>query len=268
MRRLLVLCSVLPLAVHAAELSVVPMQGAMVHINLGYSAATTQVTVHVDASIPALTPLLLSHPPDTFNTNDPWYASLDPEASGLAFNRQYGIVLDAASDTIPAGQGIWVRQLGATDGLQAYTYRSSGTNKVWQPMFGTAGSTNVLQWAFMMFHPAYAVPARIGSHEAAYEAFLVDTASGVPVEGALPAPFTLQWTSMGPDVQIAAAGDGSPVATWPACLTNFALEHATTPAGSWESVGLAPATNDGWCRVTVVAGEHGPFFRLQRPPAP
>ena len=268
MRRRWFLFPLLPLVVEAAELSSVPMQGAMVHINLGYVAVNTQVTVHIDASVPVIMPLVLSHPADWFNTNDPWYASLATEAEGLAFNRQYGIVLDAASDPIPSGQGIWVRQLGASTGLEAYTYRSSGTNKVWQPMFGTAGSTNVLPWSFMMFHPAYAAPARVGSHEATYEAFLVDTNSGAPVEGAIPVPFTLTWTVMGPDVHIVSSDGGSLVARWPLCLTNFGLEHASSPTGSWQTVVDAPVVSNGWWTLALDPEQHGPFVRLMRPPAP
>lgn len=268
MRRLLVLCSVLPLAVRAVELSVVPMQGAMVHINLGYSAATNQVTVHVDASVPVLTPLLLSHPPDWFNTNDPWYAFIDPAASGLAFNRQYGIVLDAASDPIPAGQGLWIRQLGATPGLASYTYRSSGTNKVWQPMFGTAGSTNLLKWSLMMFHPAYTAPAEIDGHAADYEAFLVDTATEAPVPGVATAVFSLAWTSVGPEVHIRNGAGGMPEACWPVCLTNFAVEHASSPDGAWDPLPGVPAVSDGWCSVPLAPGQDGPFLRLRRPAAP
>jgi hypothetical protein len=269
MRRLLVLfCLVLPYAPCAAELSAVPMQGAMVHINLGYSAASNRVTVHVDPSVPVLIPLTLSHPPDWFVAADPWYGDLDPAASGLAFNRQYGIVVDAATDPIPDGNGIWIRQVGADTGLRAHTYRSSGTNKVWTPMFGTDGSTNVLRWNFMMFHPAYSMTARVGSVSADYEAFLVDTNTGEEVTAVTPATFTLAWSTMGCDVRMGWSGDGGPEATWPTCLTNFALEHASTPTGSWSAVPGTPVASNDWYRHILDPEAQGPFFRLRRPPAP
>ena len=135
-------------------------------------------------------------------------------------------------------------------------------------MFGTASSTNVLAWNFMMFHPAYAAPARVGTHEASYEAFMVDTNSGAPAGGVTSAPFILTWTVMGPDVQILMADNGSLTARWPSCLTNFGLEHASSPTGSWQTVVDAPVLSNGWWTLALDPDQHEPFVRLMRPPAP
>ncbi len=177
----------------ATILSTVPMQGPMVHIGIHYmnDGLSTNIEVDIEPMLPTLTPLTLSHPGDQFDHTDPWFADLAPSAGGAAFNRQYGFVLDGLSDPLPLGQGIWIRQVSATPGLKAFTYRTSPDT--WMPMFGTDGSSDTLQWNLGMFHPAYTAPADIGTYFATYEAFVVD--GGIPT-GIMSDPFTIQWEAI------------------------------------------------------------------------
>ncbi|MBI1177793.1 hypothetical protein GC207_10185 [bacterium] len=171
-------------------LTAVAMGGGMVHANIHYTAAQGgQLDVHVDSGMPMLTPLAISQPDTQFAPTLPWFEELDPSLAGRAFNRQYGFLPDPTSDPLPTGYGLRIRQLSATPGLKAYTYRENPAT--WEPMFGTDGSSDTFDWSLVMFHPAYTVPAgATGPFSASYEAILVDD-QGQPT--GITAPFTLNW---------------------------------------------------------------------------
>lgn len=65
---------------------------------------------------------------------------------------------------------------------------------MWEPIFGTAGVTNALQWDGTMFHPGFTAPPGTGSYTATFEAFLANTETGAPIDGGSTGPFTLNWT--------------------------------------------------------------------------
>jgi hypothetical protein len=178
--------------VPAAERQDVPMQGAMIHVGIEYAThGTPHLHIHVELGIPVLQPLSLSHPGDTFDPVDPWYADLDPSQSNRAFNRQYGFVLEGTSDPLPTGYGIWIRQLSLSPELEVFRYRQSP--EAWEPIFGTSGSIDILQWNLGMFHPAYTAPAGVETYFGLYEAFVVD-GTGTPT--GVSEQFQLQWTAI------------------------------------------------------------------------
>lgn len=170
----------------------VGMGGGMVHVNIEYADhdGDRHFHVHVDQGVPVLTPLALAQPDTQFAPTAPWFEDLDPSLGGMAFNRQYGFLMDPAGAPLPAGHSIVIRQVSASPGLEAYTYRKDPA--AWQPMFGTAGSPDTFAWNLMMFHPAYAIaPNSTGTLTATYEVILMDAQNqATPVR----APFTLQWT--------------------------------------------------------------------------
>lgn len=168
----------------------VPMGGGMVHVNIQYAEHDGgHFHLHIDTGAPVLTPLAISQQDTQFAPVSPWFEQLDPSLQGQAFNRQYGFLIDPASDPLPTGHKIWIRQLSASPELKVYNYRQSPAE--WTPMFGTDGSTNLFKWGMTMFHPAYAVPANAtGPFSATYEAILVDD-QDEPT--AITEEFTLTW---------------------------------------------------------------------------
>ena len=105
MKRILSVCFCLQaaaLAAQAAVLTSVPMQGGMVMPALSYSASEGTLRVMVDPTIPQLTPLLVSHPGDSFDPADRWFDALDPSRQGLAFSKRYGFVMATVTDPLPA----------------------------------------------------------------------------------------------------------------------------------------------------------------------
>ena len=171
------------------------MQGSMVMPELSYYAADGALYVTMDPTIPQLTPLLVSNPGDSFDPADPWFDALDPSRQGLAFSRRYGFVMGTATDQLPAGTGIWIRKLSGSAQLGFYRAHAMSLPHRWEPIFGTAGTTNVFAWSGTMFHPCVTAPPGTDTYEATFEAFLVNTNTGVEVPNSSTGPFTLNWTS-------------------------------------------------------------------------
>jgi len=246
---------------HEITLTNVPMQGAMVHVGFAFHADHKKLHVHVDPAVPVLTPLAVSQPKAMFDAADPWHDLLDPHHQGQAFNRQYGFVMDGETDPLPEGAALWIRQHSASAGLQAFRYRGTEP-KTWEPMFGTAGSTNVFAWSRTMFHPAYACPANSGPHHADYEAFLVNAATGEPLGGFESAPFTLTWNVAGqqpPTLSLAP----KLALTWAGSGTNYVAQMSANLAdGPWTALTNTPVNLDGQLTLLLAPEAAERFYRL------
>ena len=154
--------------VSGAVLTSVPMQGSMVMPMLSYHAAEGALHVQLDPTIPQLTPLLVSHPQDRFDPADPWFDALDPSRQGLAFSRRYGFVMNTVTDPLPAETGIWIRKLSGSAPLGFYRAHAMSLPHRWEPLFGTAGTTNVFAWSATMFHPCVTAPPGTNSYAATF----------------------------------------------------------------------------------------------------
>jgi hypothetical protein len=249
----------------AATLTQVPMQGMMVMPKLYYHASNGTLTISLNSKVPQLTPLLVSNPGDYFNPADPWYECLDPTRQGLAFSRRYGFVMDGNSSTVPEGTAIWIRKLSSSPGLGAYRYRDTAP-KEWEPIFGTAGTTNALEWDLQMFHPGFTAPPGTQTYTATFEAFLVDIATGTPLPGGSTGPFVLNWTNM-PDGRPTLCAGPNVVLSWPGSTTNYVLEAADNPSASiWTSVTNKPIAQNGQWVVVLEPREARKFFRMRLGP--
>lgn len=247
----------------AAVLTGVPMGGPMVHVNFLYNASQTRLEVRVDPVVPQLAPLDVTNPADDFDRADPWFGCLSPAASGLAFNRQFGFVMDAATDPLPVNTGIWVRQCSCSPGLRMYRYRSTDP-KAWEPILGTFGATNVLAWNLAMFHPAVAADPTNGSCTAQLEALVVDLNTGQALAGVASVPFTLAWTAvasgrptleLGPDL----------VLKWRSDPTNYVLQSCSSLATAvWAPVTNTPSVQEGYCRLLLESSSEARVYRLKR----
>ncbi len=230
---------------------------------LAYHASDGSLTVPMDPTVPQLTPLLVSNPGDNFDPADPWYDFLEPSRQGLAFSRRYGFVMDPLSDLLPAGTAIWIRKLSSSPGLGIYRYRSSAGAELWQPIFGTGGVTNALQWDQTMFHPAVTAPPGTNTYTATFEAFLLNSADGSPVVGANTGPFTFNWTTV-PDGRPTLKIAPGFVLSWPASTTGYVLEAADSlPASDWTVVTNAPVLAGDQLSVVLDPSASRRFFRMR-----
>ncbi|MHC1762857.1 MAG: hypothetical protein AB9869_00925 [Verrucomicrobiia bacterium] len=248
----------------AATLTNVPMQGTMVMPMIRYDAASGRLQVTLDPTVPELTPLLASNPNDQFDPADPWFDLLDPSRQGLAFSRRYGFVMDTATDPLPDGTKIWLRKLSGSGGLGIYRYRASEP-KLWEPIFGTAGSPNALEWSGMMFHPGVTALPGSGSYKASFEAVLVNSATGAEVSGSGTGPFEMNWTT---------ASDGRPVVSIGLKVVvaypdtpGYVLECAEMlEGGTWSAVTNQPVMIDGQRSVVLDPSEACRFYRMRQAP--
>jgi hypothetical protein len=259
-----------PLCSVSAVLTAVPMQGGMVMPLLMYQADHGRLQVTMTTEIPALTPLLVSNPADRFDPADPWYAALDPGAGGGAFSRRYGFLWDSAmSDPLPANTQVWLRKLSSTPGLDVYRY-SGNPPKAFEPIFGTHGAPDARQWNLMMFHPCFVAPPGATTHQAVFEAHLVDAGTGLEVPLSGTGPFTFDFINLpdGRPVLKMVTVAGQMAVTWPAGTSaNWILESAETPgAAIWEVITDAPVEVEG--QPAVMLDGHAPHrvFRMRHSP--
>jgi hypothetical protein len=253
----------------AAMLTNVPMQGSMLMPTVWYHEETDSVTVGLEDIIVTaqLTPLLVSHPNDWFNPADPWFESLDPSRQALAFSRRYGFVMHAMSDYLPADRALWIRKISASPGLSFFDYNDFTPPLTWNPILGTAGTTNATHWNRVMWHIGVTAPPGSNTYLATFEIFVMDTASGQPVANSSSGPFTMNWTCV-PDGRPALAISNSPpgqiLLRWPANATNWSLVVAATPGNSnWQPVTNPPVVLNNELRVTLPATNLNQYYRLK-----
>ena len=117
-----------------------------------------------------------------------------------------------------------------------------------------------------MFHPCVTAPPGTNAYAATFEAFLVNTNTGVAIPDSGTGSFVLNWTSVPdgrPTVDIAARM----VIAWPADAMNWALESAdTVPSANWTPVTNAPVAIDGNPCVVIDGSTGNKFFRMRRLP--
>lgn len=246
----------------AATLNAVPMQGGMVMPMLSYHAADGRMHVMMDATVPQLTPLVVSNPEDNFDPGDPWFEALDPSREGRSFSRRYGFVMDAMTDPLPEGTQMWIRMLSGTPEISAYRYANSEP-KAFEPIFGTEGASNAMHWNGMMFHPTFTAAPGTNSFTSTFEAYLVNANTGVEIPNSSSGPFILNWTNV---------TDGRPelsigqrvVLFWSTTATNFVVEGTESlTSGTWTVMTNVPVALEGQAAVVLDPGETRKIFRMK-----
>jgi len=246
----------------SGTLTMVPMQGGMVMPMVAYRAGEGRLAVTMPVEVPQLTPLLVSHPGDTFDPADPWFDALDPRRQGLSFSRRYGFVMDAMTDPLPPNTVMWIRLLSASPELGFYRY-SASPPKQWEPIFGTLGSSVVFPWNGLMFHPAITAPPGSDPLTATFELVLADTITGEAIAGSGSGSLVLDFTNV-PDGRPELEITLKVMITWPAETADYILETADAlPAADWTPVPVTPALLDGRFTVLLEAAAQSRFFRLR-----
>ncbi len=253
-------------AVSAATLTNVPMQGGMAMPMVSYNATDGKIHVMMPMEVPALTPLLVSNPADSFDPADPWFDCVDPSRQGASFSRRYGFMMEAMTDPLPANTQMWIRKVSGPAELKAYRYKDTAP-KAWQAVFGTDGVTNALYWNGMMFHPAFTAPPGTNNLSAAFELYLLDTTTGLEVPNSSSDLLLFDFTNV---------ADGRPVLSleqtitvaWPVnTATNWVLEGASNANASvWSTITNSPVVVDGKPCVVLAAGATAQFFRMRYQP--
>ena len=264
MKKLFGILCALPLALNAATLTMVPMQGGMAMPEVSYSNSTQRVHVSMPVDIPQLTPLLVSNAADNFDPLDPWFQVLDPSREGESFSRRYGFTM-GATDALPPNTAYWIRKLSASPELHFYRY-SGSVPKAWQPIFGTDGSPSQQFWSQMMFHPAVTAPPGTNNLSATFEVFLMDTLITQEVANSSSGPLVFNFTNVNdgrPDLGLSLVF----ALNWSTNATNWVVESASSiTATNWTAVTNVPALIDGSSAVLLNSSEAGKVYRMRRNP--
>ena len=266
MNKLILFLCALPLALNAATLTMVPMQGGMAMPEISYSNSTQRVHVSMPVEIPQLTPLLVSNPADNFDPLDPWFQDLDPSREGESFSMRYGFTTSMGpTDPLPANTAYWIRKISSSPELHFYRYKSSAP-KAWEPIFGTDGSTNQMFWNKMMFHPAVTAPPGTNNLSATFEVFLMDTLLTQEVANSSSGPLVFNFTNVNdgrPDLGLSLVF----ALNWSTNATNWVVESASSiTATNWTAVTNVPALIDGSSAVLLNSSEAGKVYRMRRNP--
>lgn len=130
----------------------------------------------------------------------------------MFYSDQYGWVLDGIVDP-GFGNSIWIQMIDQTSGLDTYEggRRMMIDEQTFNPIFGTAGSSDAWQWSGMMTHNWYAA-AEMGDYEATYSIYVGDSA-GNAVDGFTAAEVTLNLRAVPTPAPLVMLGLGSLVAT-------------------------------------------------------
>jgi hypothetical protein len=264
MRKFVCFALTLPLAVNAATLTQVPMQGGMLMPAVTYSNSSGRVHVVMPVDSPQLTPLLVSNPVDNFDPADPWYQDLDPSREGRSFSRRYGFN-KLNTNQPPAGTAFWIRKLSGPPELEFFRYSGSAP-KAWEPIFGTDGTTNGLSWNQVMFHPAITAPVSTNPLTATFEVVIMDTNLMQEVADSSSGPLVFNFTN---------SDDGRPdlgmgyyfALSWATNATNWVVESAASiTATNWTALTNAPTLMDGGAMFIMDPVEAGKMYRMRRNP--
>lgn len=264
-RSLCLLFAMGSLAVQAATISSVSMQGGMLMPSVSYSNSDGRVHVVMPAEVPQLTPLLASNPEDNFDPADPWYANLDPSQQGYAFSRRYGFNPAMVSDSLPQNTAFWIRKLSGSPELGFYRYNQNAP-KAWEPIFGTAGSPPERYWNGMMFHPGVSAPSGTNTYTATFEVYLYDTNLNQEVANSSSGPLVFDFNNL-PDGRPEVAMGLVFAVTWSTNATNWVVESASSLVSTnWTAVTNTPTVVDGQSAVILGTGAGGTFYRMRRSP--
>ena len=279
----------LSIPVPAAVLQLVPRQGGMLMPEVYYHADSDSVTVDLSALydqygnpiIAQLTPLLVSNPNDSFDPADPWFQYLDPSRQGLAFTRRYGYDMDVMTDYVPGNRALWIRNLGSSPELLFYDYMDQMYNPLdasptWNPILGTAGTSNAVYWNEGMWHMGVAAPpappGTTNLYSATIEIYVVNTDTGEEVTNS-GTTFVLNWTDVPdgrPALAINLAETNRIVLTWPASATNgwYLVSATNLDSTNWTAVTNAVVATNNLAAVFLDRPAALQFFRLEMEEAP
>ena len=230
---------------------------------VSYHAEHGHLHLAMPAEVPQLIPLMVSNPGDAFDPADPWFDALDPSRQGLSFSRRYGFVMDEMTDPLPPNTAIWLRKTSGSPELGFYRY-SGSEPKAWEPIFGTAGSPIARFWSGMMFHPGVTAPPGTNTLSAAFEAYLVDTTTGLEIDGSSSGPAEFTWTNL-PDGRPTLDVGNRFVVAWPADASGYSLEWTDNlSGGTWNAVTNPPVLVDGQPTVVLKPEDAAKFFRMRK----
>lgn len=159
------------------------MGGPMKHVMVSFDSMSNSLMAMVDPMVPM--PVMQNYG-ETYTGN----AGV---LTGTMYNAQYGWMVEGFW-TPPSGAFLWIEQVSATPGLLAYSGGTMMNQGTFAPIFGTAGSSSLIQWNGTMLHNWYAATTA-GDYSATYRVYFGD-ANAVATPGYTGGEVTLNWTAV------------------------------------------------------------------------
>jgi hypothetical protein len=72
--------------------------------------------------------------------------------------------MHAMTDFLPLDRELWIRKISSAPELSFYDYNDFVSPKTWNPIFGTAGTTNATYWSGLMWHIGVTAPPSTNSY--------------------------------------------------------------------------------------------------------
>jgi len=174
------------------------------------------------------------------------------------------------SDFLPDDRELWIRKLSSSPGISFYDYNDFASVQTWNPIFGTAGTSNATNWSGLMWHFGAAAQPGTNTYAAVFEIYVVNTTTGAEVTNSSSGPFELSWTSVPdgrPELTISRTDTNHIIVAWPASATNWSLACSTNlPSVNWMLMTNLPVGINGQSTVYLESGYPQQFFRLRRNP--
>jgi hypothetical protein len=151
-------------------------------------------------------------------------------------------------------------------------YNPDNAAPTWNPILGTAGTSNAVYWNEGMWHMGVAAPpAPAGTttnYAATIEVYVVDTDTGEEVPNSSSGPFVLNWTDVPdgrPTLAISLPATNSILLSWPAnTVTNWYLVSATNlSTANWTPVTNPVVVTTNLFSVLLNGLAAQQFFRME-----
>ena len=149
--------------------------GSMLHLLLEQEGSS----IVIDYETP------VSGPIEMFRYQGEMYAGAASVLDDTYYSGRFGWLANGFFN-LPAGSGVFVENLGSSEGLRCYDAFS------YAPILGTDGSDLVWQWSGAMTHNWYSVDGP-GEYSATYRVYVGDGSTGEPLAGWEAAELTLEW---------------------------------------------------------------------------
>jgi len=127
----------------------------------------------------------VSDPVELFLYEEDVYTGPAGVLNGVYYSSRFGWLADGFFD-LPAGSGVFIENLGTTEGLSAFDAFS------FAPILGTQTSPDIWQWGGMMTHNWYSA-TEPGVYSATYRVYVGSAATQEPLAGWTPVELTLEW---------------------------------------------------------------------------
>lgn len=164
------------LSIAGAALADTPrLGGSMLHLLVSQNGQSLEFAYETQVSDPV----------ELFLYEEDVYTGPAGVLNGVYYSGRFGWLADGFFD-LPAGSGVFIENLGTTEGLSAYDAFS------YAPILGTQTSPEIWQWGGMMTHNWYAA-TEPGVYSATYRVYVGSAATQEPLVGWEPVELTLEW---------------------------------------------------------------------------